>query len=76
MDLKHEINKRIKEHEGIMATMEKDMQQLLARLHELKKDKNNHQELMVTSTTLLTLKDKMMFHKAALLTLKDVLTLV
>ena len=74
VNLKDKINKRIKEHEDIMQMMEKDMNIMLTKLNELKGNKDNHKELMTVSTTLLTLKDKMMFHKAAIITLKDVLT--
>lgn len=67
------LNEKIKEHTGIIVQITKDIEVLLKKLETLKKDPNNRQELMVTSTTLLTLKDRAMFHKAAALTLQDVL---
>ena len=67
------LNEKIKEHTGIIVQITKDIEVLLKKLETLKKDPNQRQELMVTSTTLLTLKDRAMFHKAAAMTLQDVL---
>lgn len=67
------LNEKIKEHTGIIVQITKDIEVLLKKLETLKKDPNQRQELMVTSTTLLTLKDRAMFHKSAVLTLQDIL---
>ncbi len=67
------LNTKLAEHTKIMTQITGDIEVLLKKLEALKKDPNNRQEMMVTSTTLLTLKDRAMFHKAAALTLQDVL---
>lgn len=71
--LKQLINGKLAEHTKIMQQITQDIEILLKKLEALKKDPSNRQEIMVTSTTLLTLKDRAMFHKAAALTLQDVL---
>ena len=67
-------HKKINEHNVIITEVTKDIEIMLKKLQELRKDSTNKTDIMTTSSTLLTLKDKVIFHRASLLTLQDVLS--
>lgn len=73
MEIKNYLNNSIKEHqneiEGCLATM--TTQQKLVK--EIKTSNENPHTALVESSKLAVLKDKIMFHKTAMLVLQDVL---
>jgi hypothetical protein len=72
MEIKQIIKIKIKEHQSIIEQIQVDVDKMREKLGELKKQAANQQQLMLESAKLLALKDRMLFHKSAVMTLKDV----
>lgn len=72
MEIKQIIKTKIKEHQQIIEQIQVDVDKMRNNLVKLKKQTSNQQQLMLESSKLLALKDRMMFHKSAIMTLKDV----
>ena len=72
MSIQNIVKTKIKEHQSIIEQIQVDVDKMRDKLGELKKQAVNQQQLMLESAKLLALKDRMMFHKAAMMALKDV----
>ncbi len=70
MEINKLIDSRVKEHSQVMDAILVDIEALRKTVATLKQQ-NNVQEMAVQAQKLLALKDRMMFHKAAVLVLKD-----
>lgn len=66
------VKNKIKEHQQIIEQIQLDVDKMREKLTALKEQAVNQQQLMLESAKLLTLKDRMLFHKAAVMTLKDI----
>lgn len=65
------IKNKILEHKNIIEQIQVDIDKLKKNLASVKKDASNSQQVMLESTKLLSLKDRMLVHKSAVLTLED-----
>jgi len=66
------INVKLKEHISILEQMKKDLENMRAKMAEIIQLQPGNKEAIFTQTTLvMTLKDRMMFHKACVLQLTD-----
>lgn len=70
MEINNLIDSRVKEHSQVMDAIMVDIDALRKVVSQLKQD-NNVQEMALQAQKLLALKDRMMFHKAAVLVLND-----
>lgn len=72
MSIQNIVKNKIKEHQQIIEQIQVDVDTMRDKLAAMKKQAVNQQQLMLESAKLLALKDRMMFHKAAMMALKDV----
>lgn len=72
MSIQNIVKNKIKEHQQIIEQIQVDVDKMRDKLAAMKKQAVNQQQLMLESAKLLALKDRMMFHKAAMMALKDV----
>ena len=72
MSIQNIVKNKIKEHQQIIEQIQVDVDTMREKLAAMKKQAVNQQQLMLESAKLLALKDRMMFHKAAMMALKDV----
>ena len=70
MEINKLIDSRVKEHSQVMDAIMVDIEELRKVVSKLKQE-NNVQEMALQAQKLLALKDRMMFHKAAVLVLND-----
>jgi O-phosphoseryl-tRNA(Cys) synthetase len=72
MSIQNIVKNKIKEHQQIIEQIQVDVDKMREKLAAMKKQAVNQQQLMLESAKLLALKDRMMFHKAATMALKDI----
>jgi hypothetical protein len=65
------IDKRVVEHEQVINLLLIDIEKIRKTVSELKQDPTKKMEITLEAQKLMSLKDRMMFHKAAVLVLKD-----
>lgn len=68
-----DLRKKVKEHELELEFTLEEQEKIKKNISKLKEKNKGPQELMQLSSKLMVLKDKAMFHKAAILTLNNVL---
>ncbi len=71
MEVQTIIKAKMKEHQTIVTQITADMDEVKKRLAKLKDLADGKKDLMVETVKLMALKDRMMFHKAAVLVLQD-----
>ena len=72
MSISQIVKTKIKEHQQIIEQIQVDVDKMKEKLAEIKKQSGDQQQLMVEAAKLMALKDRMLFHKAAAMTLKDI----
>lgn len=71
--LKAKLEKKLEEHTEIIKQVANDIEIFHDQMRLLQSNPDKKKEMITAATASMALKDKILFHKAAILTLQDVL---